>query len=99
MYEPGRAGGAVSGLTDGVLAASEREREQWRREVADRAVAPLINERPANEEKREINCFICADVRGWAEAGGRPMHSRPAGRRHLISSLLRDAQTVSSRID
>ena len=41
-----------------------------------------------NEEKREINCFICAGGGVRAPGGGR----RPV-RRHLISSLLRDTQT------
>jgi len=39
-----------------------------------------------NEEKREINCFICAGG-GVRAPGGGPV------RRHLISSLLRDTQT------
>jgi len=42
-----------------------------------------------NEEKREINCFICAG--GGVRAPGN--RRRPV-RRHLISSLLRDTDVL-----
>jgi len=49
--------------------------------------------RTTNEEKREINCFICTDGRGLAQyAAAR------RGRRHLISSPIRDTQTFTRLI-